>query len=86
MDSSEYSSKEPSRAPTPSRFTAQGHTAEDLVKSTTVGLVQLSDFRKRRAEALEQKERDSALSKGGRFTPSNVSSGVSTPASLASDG
>ena len=40
------------------RFTHQNITAEDLLKSQTVGLVQLSDFRKRRAEVLEQKERE----------------------------
>lgn len=38
----------------PSRFASSGHTAEDLLKEQTVGLVHLSDFRKRRAEALEQ--------------------------------
>jgi hypothetical protein len=38
--------------PTP-RFASSGHTAEDLLKEQTVGLVHLSDFRKRRAEALE---------------------------------
>ena len=42
----------------PARFTQQASTAEDLLKSQTVGLVQLSDFRKRRAEVLEQKERE----------------------------
>lgn len=42
-----------SNAPTP-RFASAGHTAEDLLKEQTVGLVHLSDFRKRRAEALEQ--------------------------------
>ena len=38
------------------RFTSQASTAEDLLSSQTVGLVHLSDFRKRRAEALEKKE------------------------------
>lgn len=37
-----------------SRFASSGHTAEDLLKEQTVGLVHLSDFRKRRAEVLEQ--------------------------------
>jgi hypothetical protein len=54
----------------PSRFASSAHTAEDLLKSQTVGLVHLSDFRKRRAEALEQSE-------GGG---SNGGSGASTPA------
>ncbi|KAI5298315.1 hypothetical protein KEM56_004149 [Ascosphaera pollenicola] len=48
-----------SGASTPSsRFTSQAATAEDLLKSQTVGLVHLSDFRKRQAEALEQKEKE----------------------------
>ena len=60
-----------------SRFTSQGSTAEDLLKSQTVGLVNLSDFRKRRAEALEQKERQASSltptvqgSRSGTATPS----------------
>lgn len=51
------------------RFTSQAATAEDLLKAQTVGLVNLSDYRKRRAEALDRKERGD----------SNVSSGASTP-------
>jgi protein FAM50 len=35
------------------RFTTQAHAVEDRLKADTVGLVQLSDFRKRRAEAFE---------------------------------
>jgi hypothetical protein len=57
------------------RFTSQTKTAEDLLSTQTVGLVALSDFRKRRAEALEQKERDAQelLSGGsGRGTPGAV--------------
>lgn len=56
-----------SRSGTPGngRFTAQAETAEDLLKSQTVGLVHLDDFRKRRAEALELKERGSS----GASTP-----------------
>ena len=58
-----------------SRFTAQASTAEDLLQSHTIGLVNLSDFRKRRAEAIEQKEREgsgSALGrKSGTATPSD---------------
>jgi hypothetical protein len=68
MDKFLPSASDRSRSGTPGngRFTAQAETAEDLLKSQTVGLVHLDDFRKRRAEALEQKER------GG--------SGASTPA------
>ncbi|KAL6155603.1 hypothetical protein ACJBU6_05812 [Exserohilum turcicum] len=39
------------------RFTSQAATAEDLLKAQTVGLVNLHDYRKRRAEALDRKER-----------------------------
>lgn len=60
----------------PSRFTPQNATAEDLLKSQTVGLVHLSDFRKRRAEALEQKEREATGSSLGRFKPSSRSGAV----------
>ena len=81
MDSSNSSSAVPSRGSTPklgtgSRFTSQNATAEDLLKSQTIGLVQLSDFRKRRAEALEVKEREGLERSSGRVTPA---SGASTP-------
>ena len=67
-----------SRSATPifntvSRFTSQNATAEDLLKSETVGLVQLSDFRKRRAEVLERKDRESHGSN------SSNGSGAATP-------
>ncbi|KAL2761038.1 hypothetical protein ACRALDRAFT_2096962 [Sodiomyces alcalophilus JCM 7366] len=42
----------------PSRFTPQNQTPHERLASNTVGLVALSDFRKRRAEALEQQERE----------------------------
>jgi protein FAM50 len=81
MDSSNPSSAVPSRGSTPklgasSRFTSQNATAEDLLKSQTIGLVQLSDFRKRRAEALEVKEREGLERSSGKVTPT---SGASTP-------
>ncbi|KAL8931727.1 MAG: hypothetical protein Q9211_006769 [Gyalolechia sp. 1 TL-2023] len=89
MASSNPSSNAPSRAPTPNshnaRFTSQGATAEDLLKSHTVGLVHLTDFRKRRAEALEQKERETHGGSLGRFTAAAKSGtplsrdGVTTP-------
>ncbi|KAL8861780.1 MAG: hypothetical protein Q9178_001981 [Gyalolechia marmorata] len=90
MTSSNPSSTVPSRAPTPpsshgTRFTSQGATAEDLLKSHTVGLVHLKDFRKRRAEALEQKEREVHEGSLGRFSAASgnaspaSSTGVSTP-------
>ncbi len=81
MDSSNPSSAVSSKGSTPklstsSRFTSQNATAEDLLKSQTIGLVQLSDFRKRRAEALEVKEREGLERSSGRATPA---SGASTP-------
>ncbi|KAL8816893.1 MAG: hypothetical protein Q9223_004178 [Gallowayella weberi] len=90
MGSSNPSSTDPSRAPTPAssqntRFTSQGATAEDLLQSHTVGLVHLNDFRKRRAEALEQKEREARENSRGRFPAASgnatpvASSGTSTP-------
>ncbi|KAL9597670.1 MAG: hypothetical protein Q9219_004997 [cf. Caloplaca sp. 3 TL-2023] len=86
MANSNPSSSDPSRAPTPNashnaRFTSQAATAEDLLKSHTVGLVHLNDFRKRRAEALEQKEREAHGGNFGRFT---AASNPGTP--LSSDG
>ncbi|KAF2667519.1 XAP5-domain-containing protein [Microthyrium microscopicum] len=39
------------------RFTGQQQDAEDVLKSQTVGLVNLSDYRKRRVEAIEQTTR-----------------------------
>jgi len=70
------SSNPPSGTSTPNpRFTSQTKTAEDLLSTQTVGLVNLSDYRKRRAEAIEQKERDvqdailGAVS--GRATPTS---------------
>ncbi|XP_044717403.1 XAP5, circadian clock regulator domain-containing protein [Hirsutella rhossiliensis] len=41
-----------------SRFTPQNKTTHERLSTTTVGLVALSDFRKRRAEVLEQQERE----------------------------
>ncbi|KAK3947899.1 XAP5-domain-containing protein [Pseudoneurospora amorphoporcata] len=40
-----------------SRFAPQNQTVQDRVSSSTVGLVNLADFRKRRAEVLEQQHR-----------------------------
>lgn len=57
----------PSGSNTPSRFhsvSAQPTTIEDILKQETVGLVHLSEFKKRRAELLEQKEREAAGAAG----------------------
>lgn len=68
MDKSEVSSAEASRSSTPNpRFTSQANTAEEVLKEQTVGLVHLSDFRKRRAEAIDAKEREAYYS--GTTTP-----------------
>jgi protein FAM50 len=56
--------------PAQNRFTSQAATAEDLLKAQTVGLVNLNDYRKRRAEALDLKERG---------VTSTIDSGASTP-------
>ncbi|KAL1960410.1 hypothetical protein VTO42DRAFT_7709 [Malbranchea cinnamomea] len=48
----------PSRTSTPRTFTSHAASAEDLLKSQTVGLVNLSEFRKRRAEIIEQQEKE----------------------------
>lgn len=60
-----------SRTSTPRSFTNQTASTEDLLKSQTVGLVDLSEFRKRRAEVLEQKEREAHDKSLGRFTSGN---------------
>ncbi|EXJ74748.1 uncharacterized protein A1O5_01443 [Cladophialophora psammophila CBS 110553] len=61
-------SNPPSGTSTPRAFTAQSATAEDLLKSQTVGLVNLADFRKRRADVLELKEKE-ARERTGTRTP-----------------
>jgi protein FAM50 len=71
MDKFTTASNDGSRSGTPvnSRFTSQASTAEDLLREQTVGLVNLNDFRKRRAEALELKERQGSAVKSGTTTP-----------------
>jgi len=53
------------------RFTAQAATAEDLLKAQTVGLVNLTDYRKRRAEALDWKERGQPAVSSEGSTPTD---------------
>lgn len=69
---------------TPRSFTSQSATAEDLLKTHTVGLVNLDDFRKRRAEAVEQKEREAHDRSLGRVTAGNSRS--ATPSGDVTDG
>ncbi|KAI9641727.1 hypothetical protein NHQ30_009583 [Ciborinia camelliae] len=90
--SSNSLSEPPSHTGTPnpqSRFTTQSKTVEDVLSTQTVGLVALSDFRKRRAEAIEQKERDAqdivngnGSGRSGASTPAG--DGASTPTDLPS--
>jgi protein FAM50 len=69
----------------PSRFTSSNKTTHERLTTNTVGLVALSDFRKRRAEVLEQQEREAreaalavtnatpAPDRSNNATPSNAS-------------
>lgn len=52
-----------SEASTP-RFTSQASTAEDLLKSQTIGLVQLDEFRKRRRDVEELRQKEGPESDG----------------------
>ena len=76
------STEPPSRTSTPRSFTNQSTSAEDLLKSQTVGLVHLSEFRKRRAEVLEQKEREAHDKSLGRFTPGTSRTGTPSQADV----
>ncbi|EMD58428.1 hypothetical protein GGP41_007791 [Bipolaris sorokiniana] len=76
MDRFASSSGDTSDAANNSRFTSQAATAEDLLKAQTVGLVNLNDYRKRRAEALDRKERGDTGLDSGASTPID---GASTP-------
>jgi protein FAM50 len=70
----------------PSRFTSQNKTTHERLSTNTIGLVALSDFRKRRAEILEQQEREvreAANSRSRLATPDRSQS--ATPKN-ASDG
>ncbi|KAJ5239085.1 hypothetical protein N7468_003704 [Penicillium chermesinum] len=58
----------------PRGFAGKTVSAEEMLKSQTVGLVHLSDFRKRRAEVLEQKEREAHDKSLGRLGSGNSKS------------
>ncbi|KAK0620893.1 XAP5, circadian clock regulator-domain-containing protein [Immersiella caudata] len=60
---------------TPQTANPQSQTTHERLSTTTVGLVALSDFRKRRAEVLEQQEREARETLLSR----NASSAVPTP-------
>lgn len=66
----------PAQQNQPSRFKAPSNlTTSERLSTNTVGLVALSDFRKRRAEVLEQQEREA------RDAFKSNTSGTNTPAS-----
>lgn len=75
--------------PANSRFTSQNKTTNERLSTQTVGLVALSDFRKRRAEVLEQQEREAReaqLSTSATHTPPDRSlTGTPNNASEASE-
>ncbi|KAF5007075.1 hypothetical protein FDECE_6579 [Fusarium decemcellulare] len=67
-----------------SRFTPQNKTTHERLSTHTVGLVALSDFRKRRAEVLEQQEREAREAAfSGTSTPDRSVTG--TPDNAGSD-
>ncbi|GKU08362.1 xap5 containing protein [Fusarium langsethiae] len=67
-----------------SRFKPQNKTTNERLSTHTVGLVALSDFRKRRAEVLEQQERESReAAYSGTSTPDVSQAG--TPDNAGSD-
>lgn len=60
---------DPSAGAASSRFTSSSKTTQERLSSNTVGLVALSDFRKRRAEALEQQQREARDALASDSTP-----------------
>lgn len=65
-----------------SRFTPQNKSTHERLSTHTVGLVALSDFRKRRAEVLEQQEREAreAAISGTTSASASASASTSSPA------
>ncbi|RYP04905.1 hypothetical protein DL764_004175 [Monosporascus ibericus] len=72
-------------APSESRFTSQNKTTQERLSSNTVGLVALSDFRKRRAEVLEQQEREAREAVSVSASASVSASTPGTPANTTPD-
>lgn len=62
-----------------SRFTPQNQTTNERLSTNTVGLVALSDFRKRRAEVLEQQEREAREAAATATRPNATTTNTSTP-------
>ncbi|KAK4130245.1 XAP5-domain-containing protein [Trichocladium antarcticum] len=76
--------------PTPptSRFAPQNKTTHERLSTNTVGLVALSDYRKRRADVLEQQEREAReAAQGARAANTSTPdrSATATPNNAASD-
>ncbi|KAG5662862.1 hypothetical protein KAF25_005280 [Fusarium avenaceum] len=65
-----------------SRFTPQNKTTNERLSTHTVGLVALSDFRKRRAEVLEQQEREH---REAAFSGTSTPDASMTPDNAGSD-
>lgn len=70
----------------PSRFTTQNQTTSERLSSNTVGLVALSDFRKRRAEVLDQQDREREAALSGASTPDRSHSATPDPGSDSAGG
>ncbi|KAJ0163172.1 FAM50 family protein [Colletotrichum tanaceti] len=66
---------------TNSRFTPSNKTVTERISDSTVGLVALSDFRKRRAEVLDQQDREREAALSGASTPDRSVSATPDPAS-----
>ncbi|OLN81062.1 Protein FAM50-like protein [Colletotrichum chlorophyti] len=72
-----------------SRFKPQnqmGQTTTERLSSNTVGLVALSDFRKRRAEVLDQQDREREAALSGTSTPNRSHSATPDPGSDSGSG
>jgi protein FAM50 len=68
----------------PSRFTPSNNTTHERLSTNTVGLVALSDFKKRRAQVLEQHEREAReAAYSSKSTPDRSLTG--TPDNAGSD-
>ncbi|EPE10952.1 xap5 domain containing protein [Ophiostoma piceae UAMH 11346] len=72
---------------TASRFTAQNQSTEQRLSTNVVGLVELSDFRKRKAEVLEQQEREAReAAQKGNATPTDGAAGDEASGKESGDG
>ncbi|KAJ0332988.1 hypothetical protein COL5a_001717 [Colletotrichum fioriniae] len=72
--------------PTSSRFTPSNKTTTERISDSTVGLVALSDFRKRRAEVLDQQDREREAALSGTSTPDRSNSATPDPGSDSASG